>query len=382
MRRRTFLGGVVGAATLGASVSRTEVGDPYQTTEPLPVAVNTSGFEVEFNSVAADSISLQVFQNGRLEGPRQLVAFRQEFPGGKIYETAVGDVLSPGFFSGEELTFDFSSSGPANVPWQYSLFTVKPGASTAWDTFEYVGETTPVRGEKRLRAVDLTAPTERFGSNQHLREDTGGMLQIDYRWSGYGYMIDDDVMSWSARVTFGKSLYETEVNDGGRLDTYYDTVRNEAVFKVLSLLLNAESKLRDTRVSDQTEKRQLMSLVGFVQSIDYTLDSVSKNQRDHYRHGVETLVDLTADCEDTSFLLASFLRNDPFNYRVALLRPPGHLLPAVHEDDLPHHEGHMTTVELGGEPFVPIETTRYTDIGYHTKSPDTIAYWNNRLYFP
>ena len=72
-----------------------------------------------------------------------------------------------------------------------------------------------------------------------------------------------------------------------------------------------------------TEFQTVEFAAAFVQSLPYTVDSVTTPYDEYPRYPVETLVDNGGDCEDTSILLASIL--DRMGYGVVLLNPPNHL---------------------------------------------------------
>jgi len=60
-----------------------------------------------------------------------------------------------------------------------------------------------------------------------------------------------------------------------------------------------------------------------VQSLPYTVDSVTTSFDEYPRYPIETLVDNGGDCEDTSILLAAIV--DKLGYGVALIMPPAHV---------------------------------------------------------
>jgi hypothetical protein len=70
---------------------------------------------------------------------------------------------------------------------------------------------------------------------------------------------------------------------------------------------------------DSLQKVELAS--SFVQSLEYTSDSVTTGYDNWPRYPIETLVDSGGDCEDTSILLASLL--DAMGYGVVIIVYPG-----------------------------------------------------------
>jgi len=66
-------------------------------------------------------------------------------------------------------------------------------------------------------------------------------------------------------------------------------------------------------------------VLAFVQSLPYTVDSVTTGADDYPRYPVETLVDNGGDCEDTAILFAALMQAPALNYDcVLLLIPYGH----------------------------------------------------------
>lgn len=64
-------------------------------------------------------------------------------------------------------------------------------------------------------------------------------------------------------------------------------------------------------------------VISFIQSLPYTKDDVTTPYDDYPRYPIETLVDYGGDCEDTSVLAASFLKE--MGYDVVLIVFPEHI---------------------------------------------------------
>ncbi len=73
-----------------------------------------------------------------------------------------------------------------------------------------------------------------------------------------------------------------------------------------------------------TESQKVNFVVAFIQSLPYTVDSVTTPYKEYPRYPIQTLFDRGGDCEDTSILAATLL--DRMGYDVALL----HLRDARH----------------------------------------------------
>lgn len=82
---------------------------------------------------------------------------------------------------------------------------------------------------------------------------------------------------------------------------------------------------------DFNEFQTVEFTIAFVQSLPYTVDSVTSPFDEYPRYPAETLVDGGGDCEDTSILLASLLTE--MGYGVVLISPPEHMAIGVKGGD-------------------------------------------------
>lgn len=76
-----------------------------------------------------------------------------------------------------------------------------------------------------------------------------------------------------------------------------------------------------------TEAQKVNLVISFIQSLPYTLDTVTTAYDEYPRYPLETLVDEGGDCEDTSILTASLLTL--MNYNTVMLRLPNHMAVGV-----------------------------------------------------
>ena len=89
----------------------------------------------------------------------------------------------------------------------------------------------------------------------------------------------------------------------------------------------------------------------FVQSLEYTYDNASTPSNEYWRYAVETLVDETGDCEDTSILFASIM--EAMGYDAVLINLPGHIAVGIYGA-----QGYSGTYYLyGGQRYYYCETT-------------------------
>lgn len=100
-----------------------------------------------------------------------------------------------------------------------------------------------------------------------------------------------------------------------------------------------------------TEYQTVEFAAAFVQSLPYTVDSVTTPYDEYPRYPIETLVDNGGDCEDTSILLASII--DKMGYGVVLIMLPNHVGVGVKGDQ----NMYGTYWEYEGSKYYYIETT-------------------------
>jgi hypothetical protein len=91
-------------------------------------------------------------------------------------------------------------------------------------------------------------------------------------------------------------------------------------------------------------------VLSFVQDIKYSYDNETTRSDEYWRYPIETLVDETGDCEDTSFLFASLM--EALGYDAVCLEPPGHMGVGIYVEDF---EGDNVTYE--GRNYYFCETT-------------------------
>ena len=102
---------------------------------------------------------------------------------------------------------------------------------------------------------------------------------------------------------------------------------------------------------DYTEYQTVEFATAFVQSLPYTVDSVTTPYDEYPRYPLETLVDNGGDCEDTSILLASII--EKMGYGVVLIILPNHAGVGVNGSE----NIYGTRWEYEGNKYYYIETT-------------------------
>lgn len=129
------------------------------------------------------------------------------------------------------------------------------------------------------------------------------------------------------------SVYVTHPFDDAYIGSLVETIRNTASLKGYS------------------EYQVVEFATSFVQSLEYTVDSVTSPYDEYPRYPIETLFDRGGDCEDTSILLASLLHS--MGYGVVLIELPDHCAVGI----LGGENIYGTYWKYEGKKYYYIETT-------------------------
>lgn len=166
------------------------------------------------------------------------------------------------------------------------------------------------------RAEVTSQKTELSAVQNHLNSILGISVIQYYSWNHEGAVFYWDlpiqmstfVEYWDRPRPRSVASYVDMTKDPG--DDYIDALVEHLIE------LAAQKNYHDTQT--------LNFVVSFVQSLPYTVDSVTTLADEYPRYPIETLFDRGGDCEDTSILVAALL--DRMGYDVALL----HLKDAQH----------------------------------------------------
>jgi len=161
-----------------------------------------------------------------------------------------------------------------------------------------------------------TAPTESEG---------GSTIARTFEWS-----YDRSTFTWETE--FSEQLYEIQ-RRRHRIYDYGAYVADTFTQEFFSNLANRIQSLASENRWGRSEVVEFATR--FVQSLPYTVDSASTGYDNYPRYPIETLVDETGDCEDTSLLLAAILHG--LGYHVVLLEFDSHLGVGVSLDDTPEN---------------------------------------------
>ena len=137
-----------------------------------------------------------------------------------------------------------------------------------------------------------------------------------YQWS-YGYKsfslhveIPRDKYAYYKHMSVDRSPYPFS---GG---AHFVTSDDEVIIEIANEL----NSLGQSQGYDYYE--MVNFVLRFVQSLEYTYDNTTTPMNEYWRFSVETLVDETGDCEDTSILFASIM--EAMGYDAVLILPTGH----------------------------------------------------------
>ena len=132
-----------------------------------------------------------------------------------------------------------------------------------------------------------------------------------FKWS---YMFDDYQFSYN----FDPKRYSYYVSQSHKISNYRDylnfvTLDEPALIDIAYILHNmSEEKNLDS-------EEEINFILSFSQSLKYSEDNITSGVGEYPRYPIETLVDQTGDCEDTSALLISLVEILGFNASIILI---------------------------------------------------------------
>lgn len=141
------------------------------------------------------------------------------------------------------------------------------------------------------------------------------LVERVYSWSVDNY-------EWTAKVRFSPKRYDF-YSDRSRERDYDFFVTDPYDDEFIESIVDS---LRDSG-RDHSSDELAEIVVSFVQSLRYTSDEVTTGYDEYPRFPYETLYDNGGDCEDTSILAASLLRE--LDFGVVLLELPNHMAVGV-----------------------------------------------------
>jgi len=199
-----------------------------------------------------------------------------------------------------------------------------------------------------LETEEPIEPTTQEEESSNLAEvvaDAPGpeeMVSRSYEW-------EYDGIGWSWELRMPKSMYEYFRGIPRPSTTNYSVYVTHPWDN--PYIDGMVGKIREAAEAKDYGKYQMEEFaIAFVQSMPYTVDSVTSPYDEYPRYPAETLVDGGGDCEDTAILLASLL--DSMGVGVVLLRLPEHMAVGVKGGD----NVHGAYWSLDGDKYFYIET--------------------------
>ena len=156
--------------------------------------------------------------------------------------------------------------------------------------------------------------------NSNDSNDASLLLEIDV--FNFGYLKS---FKWTFRMieyqfsyTFDPARYSYFVSQPHKISEYRDylnfvTVDDLALIEVANILHNMSLEANFTLLNE------VDFLISFSQSLKYSEDNITAGVGEYPRYPIETLVDQTGDCEDTSALLISLVEILGFNASIILI---------------------------------------------------------------
>ena len=170
---------------------------------------------------------------------------------------------------------------------------------------------------------------------------SGTTLEREYEWIFDGKRYDLSLSIPESQYDYYKDLERIYQADYSVYVSHpYDDAFINTINRKFNLIALEENLTEDEKIN---------LVISFVQSLPYTVDSVTTIFDEYPRYPLETLIDNGGDCEDSSILTASLLNS--MNYDVILINPPGHMAVGV------NLEAYGSYWEYNGNPYYYIETT-------------------------
>lgn len=195
--------------------------------------------------------------------------------------------------------------GRTMVPLRFVAMAM--GATVNWDA------------ENRVVAIS----TQAQANNQLPSRGETGTYTRKYEWSSMGY-------DWWITMDIDKSHYQY-FKDRPRLKTrdFSLYVSDPADDPYMAQLVRTFRDIKEK--NSLSDAQTVQGVISFVQSLEYKTDADSTGYDEYPKYPLETLMDKSGDCEDSSILLASLLRE--MGYGAVLLDLPGHMAVGVKGSD-------------------------------------------------
>lgn len=143
------------------------------------------------------------------------------------------------------------------------------------------------------------------------------MKELDYKWSY-------DNRDWTYKLKIPDSYYDRYKNVSRKsmgVNNYSAYVTDTSDDQWVNSL--AKAFIKEGKNDGYSDTKIIELMISFVQSLNYLEDKATTGFDEYPKFPLETLYDKGGDCEDTSILLVSLIRET--GYGVALLQFEGHM---------------------------------------------------------
>jgi len=156
-------------------------------------------------------------------------------------------------------------------------------------------------------------------TDQNGNNNSSTTLYRTYNWDFRG-------ISWVYNTDIPQSTYDYFA-DKPRSNKYKEYVLNPDDDEWMNDLANLF--IKEAQAKGWDESYYIPFALSFVQSIPYASDNVTTGYDEYPRYPVETIVDNEGDCEDTSILFASIVREMGFGVALLLLEEDEHMAAGI-----------------------------------------------------
>lgn len=225
-------------------------------------------------------------------------------------------------YSGVTITWTTNEAATSEVEYgttdAYGSTTMLSKMRVKSHTVELTGLNPDTTYYYRVRSEDASG-NEIISTGKSFHTNAEEIFSITYQWYFMG-------SSWEYTTEIPESEYDYFSNKprAGGYDEYVLNPEDDLWMKNLADLFTEEAEAKGWY-----EPYYIISFVlSFVQSMPYTSDDVTTGYDEYPRYPVETIVK-GGDCEDTSILFASIVREMGYGAALLLLDEDGHMAAGV-----------------------------------------------------
>ncbi len=284
------------------------------------------------------------------------------------WKSGVEDILGRDVFDDDLYGIDEQIGGhiPSDITQTTTAKVTKPAAKKTTTTKKSVTDTSKPPAATTTTVTAAPAPVTTLPQEggplgfyddrvpDYMPTSSPDYISKTFSWGSY-----DGRYNFTITLSIDRHMYEyyhslTRYYDLADFKNYIDDQNNAEIVKCVA------DQLRDlAQKCDYSQSELVQETVNFVQNITYRYDSDTTGEREFPRYPLETIYDQCGDCEDSSILLAAFLKE--LGYGNVLIAYDDHVAVGI------QGEGSLSGsyFEYEGVRYYYIETTnRGWDIGH------------------